>query len=511
MKDKLIIFDTTLRDGEQSPGASMTRDEKVRIARALERMHVDVIEAGFPIASQGDFEAVQAVAKVVKESRVCGLARAINKDIDRAGEALKDATASRIHTFIATSPIHMEHKLRMTPDQVLDQAVAAVKRARQFTDDVEFSPEDAGRSDPDYLCRILEAVIDAGATTLNIPDTVGYNVPAQFGELIRDLIERIPNSDKAIFSVHCHNDLGLAVANSLSAVHYGARQVECTINGLGERAGNAALEEIVMAIKTRRDIFDCDVGLDTTQIMPCSRLVSSITGFSVQPNKAIVGVNAFAHESGIHQDGVLKSRETYEIMRAEDVGWSANRMVLGKHSGRNAFRTRLQELGSEFASEEELNDAFKRFKDLADKKHEIFDDDLLALVIQTSLSAENERFKLIALKASSEIGETPSSAVTVSVDGEEHSATAEGGGVVDATYRAIEKIVNSKTALHLYSVNNITSGTDSQGEVTVRLEKQGLVVNGQGADTDIVIASAKAYINGLNKIMAPVERAHPQV
>lgn len=511
MKDKLIIFDTTLRDGEQSPGASMTRDEKVRIARALERMRVDVIEAGFPIASQGDFEAVQAVANIIKDSRVCGLSRAIDKDIDRAGEALKDANASRIHTFIATSPIHMERKLRMTADQVLDQAVSAVKRARKYTDDVEFSPEDAGRSDLDFLCRILEAVIDAGATTLNIPDTVGYNVPSQFGELIKNLMERIPNSDKAIFSVHCHNDLGLAVANSLSAVHNGARQVECTINGLGERAGNAALEEIVMTVKTRRDVFKCDTEIDTTQIMPCSRLVSSITGFSVQPNKAIVGANAFAHESGIHQDGVLKSRETYEIMRAEDVGWSANRMVLGKHSGRNAFRTRLQELGTEFSSEDELNEAFKRFKDLADKKHEIFDDDLQALVTQANLSAEEERFKLVSLNVCSEIGETPDAKITVAVDGVEKSASATGGGAVDASFRAIESIINSETNLQLYSVNNITSGTDSQGEVTVRLEKQGLIVNGQGADTDIVIASAKAYINGLNKIMAPVKRAHPQV
>ncbi|MCK5091522.1 MAG: 2-isopropylmalate synthase, partial [Gammaproteobacteria bacterium] len=372
-QDRLIIFDTTLRDGEQSPGASMTRDEKVRIAKALEKMRVDVIEAGFPIASRGDFEAVQAVARAVKDSTVCGLSRALDKDIDSAGEALKDANSARIHTFIATSPIHMKMKLRMEPEQVIEQAIKAVKRACKYTDDVEFSPEDAGRSEPDFLCRILEAVIDAGATTLNIPDTVGYNVPEQFGGLIRTLIERIPNSDKAIFSVHCHNDLGLAVANSLSAVVNGARQVECTINGLGERAGNASLEEVVMAVRTRRDVFSCDTNLDTTQIVSCSRLVSGITGFPVQPNKAIVGANAFAHESGIHQDGVLKSRETYEIMRAQDVGWAANRMVLGKHSGRNAFRTRLQELGIEFGSEEELNDTFARFKELADKKHEIFD------------------------------------------------------------------------------------------------------------------------------------------
>ncbi len=512
MSEQLIIFDTTLRDGEQSPGASMTRDEKVRIAKALERMRVDVIEAGFPIASEGDFESVKAVADVIKDSTVCGLARALDKDIDRAGEALKGANSARIHTFIATSPIHMKMKLRMEPDAVVEQAVRAVKRARQFTDNVEFSPEDAGRSELDFLCRVLEAVIDAGATTVNIPDTVGYNLPHQFGSLIANLIERVPNSDKAVFSVHCHNDLGMAVANSLAAVTQGARQVECTINGLGERAGNAALEEIVMAVSTRQDVFDCNVDhLDRTQIVSCSRLVSSITGFAVQPNKAIVGANAFAHESGIHQDGVLKSRETYEIMRAEDVGWSANRMVLGKHSGRNAFRTRLQELGVSFAGEEELNAAFVRFKELADKKHEIFDDDLQALVTEASLDAENERIKLMALKVCSETGETPSALVTLKIDGAEKTAMASGSGPVDAAFKAIESLVNSGAELQLYSVNNITSGTDSQGEVTVRLEQDGRIVNGQGADTDIVIASAKAYINTLNRVLVPVDRQHPQV
>ncbi|MCK4742398.1 MAG: 2-isopropylmalate synthase [Sulfuriflexus sp.] len=511
MSDKLIIFDTTLRDGEQSPGASMTKDEKVRIAKALERMRVDVIEAGFPVASQGDFEAVKAVADIVKDSTVCGLARALDKDIDRVGEALKGANSARIHTFIATSPIHMKEKLRMSPEQVLDQAVAAVKRARQHTDDVEFSPEDAGRSDLDFLCRVLEAVIDAGATTLNIPDTVGYNLPHQFGALIRNLREKIPNSDKAIFSVHCHNDLGLAVSNSLSAVLNGARQVECTINGLGERAGNASLEEVIMAVRTRQDIFDCDTDLDTTQIMTCSRLVSGITGFAVQPNKAIVGANAFAHESGIHQDGVLKNRETYEIMRAEDVGWATNRMVLGKHSGRNAFKTRMQELGINFESDDDANAAFSRFKDLADKKHDIFDEDLQSLMTEAGIEAENELFKLVSLKVCSETGKKPDAQITLWIDGEEKSAHSQGGGPVDATFRAIEKIVDSGTELQLYSVNNITSGTDAQGEVTVRLERGGSIVNGQGADTDIVIASAKAYINALNKIIRSTERAHPQV
>lgn len=509
--DSIIVFDTTLRDGEQSPGASMTLDEKVRIAKALEKMHVDVIEAGFPIASQGDFESVQAVANTIKDSRICGLARALDKDIHRAGEALKNANAGRIHTFIATSPIHMQQKLRMEPDQVIEQAVKAVKLARNYTDDVEFSPEDAGRSDFDFLCRVLEAVIDAGATTVNIPDTVGYNLPDQFGKLIYNLREKVSNSDKAIFSVHCHNDLGLAVANSLSAVMNGARQVECTINGLGERAGNASLEEIIMAVKTRKDLFTTNVNhIDATQIMNCSRLVSGITGFAVQPNKAIVGANAFAHESGIHQDGVLKNRETYEIMRAEDVGLTTNRMVLGKHSGRNAFKTRLLELGVEFKSEDELNAAFSSFKDLADKKHEIYDEDLQALVTEANLDADNERLRLVSIKVCTETGEKPHADVVLMLDGKEVSANALGGGPVDATFCAIESVVKSETELQLYSVSNITNGTDAQGEVTVRLERGGRIVNGQGADTDIVIASAKAYINALNKIIAPVEREHPQ-
>lgn len=511
-QDKLIIFDTTLRDGEQSPGASMTKDEKVHIAKALERMKVDIIEAGFPIASEGDFEAVQAVAEVIKDSTVCGLSRALARDISRAGEALKKANSSRIHTFIATSPIHMEMKLRMQPDEVLKQAVDAVKLARQFTGDVEFSPEDAGRSDIDFLCRIIEAVIDAGATTINIPDTVGYNLPNQFGDLIKNLIHRIPNSDKAVFSVHCHNDLGLAVANSLLAVQNGARQVECTINGLGERAGNASLEEIVMAVRTRQDVFSCDTTLDTTQIMSCSRLVSSVTGFPVQPNKAIVGANAFAHESGIHQDGVLKNRETYEIMLAEDVGWNEKQIVLGKHSGRNALRTRLTELGITLESEVDLNTVFTRFKELADKKHEIFDEDLQALMADSSWSAANEQFKLISLKVCSETGETPHAEVVVQVNGEEKVAEHSGSGPVDAAFKAIEKIVHSDAELKLYSVNNITSGTDSQGEVSVRLSKEDKIVNGQGADTDIVIASAKAYINALNRIVvSESEREHPQL
>ncbi len=510
VKDHLIIFDTTLRDGEQSPGASMTKEEKVRIARLLERMRVDVIEAGFPAASNGDFDAVKAVADSIKDSTVCGLARATEADIKRAGEALKGANSGRIHTFIATSPIHMEKKLRMSPEQVVEQAVKAVKWARQYTDNVEFSPEDAGRSDVTFLCRVLEAVIEAGATTLNIPDTVGYTMPEQFGSLVRTLRERIPNSSKAVFSVHCHNDLGLAVANSLSAIMNGARQVECTINGLGERAGNASLEEIVMAVRTRQDFFPCDTRIETTHIVPASKLVSGITGFPVQPNKAIVGANAFAHESGIHQDGVLKHRETYEIMRAEDVGWGGNKLLLGKHSGRNAFRSRLADLGIELASEEALNTTFMRFKELADKKHDIFDEDLYALVSDETVTLQ-EHYKLLSLTAHSETGETPYAKIMIAEGGKELRAESDGSGPVDATFRAIEKILVSGADLQLYSVNNITSGTDSQGEVTVRLQKSGRIVNGHGADTDIVVASAKAYLSALNKLHSKLKQAHPQV
>ena len=510
MQDRLIIFDTTLRDGEQSPGASMTKEEKIRIARQLEKMGVDVIEAGFPAASNGDFESVKAVASNVKDSIVCGLARAIESDIQRAGEALRDANAARIHTFIATSPIHMKNKLRMSPEQVVAQAVKAIKWASAYTDNIEFSPEDAGRSEIDFLCEILEAVINAGAKTLNIPDTVGYTMPEQFGRLIRTLRERIPNSDKVIFSVHCHNDLGLAVANSLAAVSNGARQVECTINGLGERAGNAALEEVVMAVRTRQDYFLCDTRIDATHIVQASKLVSSITGFPVQPNKAIVGANAFAHESGIHQDGVLKHRETYEIMKAEDVGWNANKLLLGKHSGRNAFRTRLNELGIELESEEKLNTMFMRFKELADKKHEIFDEDIHALISDEAHIPE-ERHPLLSLIAHSETGEPPFARLVMANGGDELQTESEGSGPVDATFRAIEKILKSGAELQLFSVNNITSGTDAQGEVTVRLQKSGRIVNGHGADTDIVVASAKAYLSAINKLYSKLERAHPQV
>jgi 2-isopropylmalate synthase len=508
---KLIIFDTTMRDGEQSPGASMTRDEKLRIARALERMRVDVIEAGFPASSNGDFEAVRAIANVVKDSTVCGLCRANDRDIQRGIDALSGANAWRIHTFIATSALHMEKKLRMTPEQVLEQAKLSVRFARNACPDVEFSPEDGSRSDIDFLCRVLEAAIREGAGTINIPDTVGYAVPEQFGAFIRRIREKVPNSDKAVWSVHCHNDLGMAVANSLAAVTLGgARQIECTINGLGERAGNTSLEEVVMAVRTRSDFFNLETGIDTTQIVPTSRLVSQITGFVVQPNKAVVGANAFAHASGIHQDGVLKARNTYEIMRAEDVGWTTNKIVLGKLSGRNAFKQRLKELGIELEAEEAYNKAFQRFKDLADKKAQIFDEDLQALVAQEAGRSPEEHWRLVTMSQASGMGEKPHATVVLGQNGNEKRSDANGDGPVDATFKAIETIARSGAELLLYSVNAVTTGTESQGEVTVRLSKGGRIVNGVGADTDIVVASAKAYISALNKLESKIERLNPQ-
>ncbi len=515
-QDQIIIFDTTLRDGEQSPGAAMTKEEKIRIARQLEKLGVNVIEAGFAAASPGDFDAIQAVAGLITKSTVCSLARASENDVRRAGEAITpamqhDEKNGRIHTFIATSKIHMENKLRMTEDQVVKRAVQAVKWALEYTSDVEFSAEDAVRSEMDFLVRIFDEVIEAGATTINVPDTVGYSIPEPWGKRMAALIKRVKNADKVVWSTHCHNDLGMAVANSLSAVANGARQVECTVNGLGERAGNASLEEVVMAINTRKDYFNLTTRVDATQIVPVSKLVSMITGYPVQPNKAIVGANAFAHESGIHQDGVLKHRETYEIMRAEDVGWSTNKLTLGKLSGRSAFRVRLKELGIELSSDDALNAAFARFKALADKKSEIFDEDLQALVSDEFISKASEHFKLVYLQVASQTGETPHAKVTLSDGGVEKKAESDGGGPVDATFKAIENIVNSGVELQLYSVNNVTKGTDAQGEVTVRLSKGGRIVNGQGADTDIVIASANAYLNGLNKLDTKSEKINPQV
>ncbi|MCX8567182.1 MAG: 2-isopropylmalate synthase [Glomeribacter sp. 1016415] len=513
MTDKLIIFDTTLRDGEQSPGASMTKEEKLRIAKQLERLKVDVIEAGFAASSRGDFEAIQAIAAVIKNSTVCSLARAHQQDIEQAAAALRSAEAFRIHTFIATSPLHMEKKLRMTPEQVLEQARSAVRHARQFTNDVEFSPEDSSRSQLDFLCRVLEAVIAEGATTINITDTVGYAMPEHHGQLLRNLRERIPNSERAVWSVHCHNDLGLAVANSLAAVKFGgARQIECTMNGLGERAGNTSLEEVVMAVKTRQDYFGLEVGIDTTQIVPSSKLVSQITGFMVQPNKAIVGANAFAHASGIHQDGILKARDTYEIMRAEEVGWSTNKIVLGKLSGRTAFKQRLQELGIALDGENELNTAFMRFKELADRKAEIYDEDIIALVADGGVASElNEYFKFTSLTQRSISGEEPYACILFTIDGSNVTGEAVGNGPVDATFNAIETQTKSGAELILYSVNAITMGTQAQGEVTVRLSKNGRIVNGVGTDLDIIAASAKAYLAALNKLQSKAQKLNPQV
>ena len=498
--NRVIIFDTTMRDGEQSPGASMTKEEKIRIARQLEKMGVDVIEAGFAAASLGDFESVNAVAKTITNATVCSLARAVENDVRKAGEALAPAPKKRIHTFIATSPIHMEYKLKMKPQQVIDAAVKAVKVAKEYTDDVEFSAEDAVRSDLDFLAKIFTAVIEAGATTINIPDTVGYSVPSVWYERIRAIIGSVPNGDKVVWSTHCHNDLGMAVANSLAAVQAGVRQVECTINGLGERAGNASLEEIVMALKVRHDLFDLETGIDTTQIVPVSKLVSAITGYPVQPNKAVVGANAFAHESGIHQDGVLKHPQTYEIMTAESVGWAANRLTLGKLSGRNAFKTKLQELGIELDSEEALNAAFARFKELADKKREIFDEDLHALVSNEMVSLSQDRYKFISQRIVTETGEPPVAQIVFSVDGVEQRAEATGSGPVDAVFQAIESVAKSGAVLQLYSVNAVTKGTESQGETSVRLSKNGKVVNGQGTDTDVLVATARAYLSALSKL-----------
>ena len=511
MTDKLIIFDTTLRDGEQSPGASMTRDEKLRIARQLERLRVDVIEAGFAASSNGDFDAVQAIANAIKDSTICSLSRANDRDISRAAEALKGARSARIHTFIATSALHMEKKLRMTPEQVLEQAKLSVRFARNLVGDVEFSPEDGYRSDVDYLCRVIEAVIKEGATTINVPDTVGYAVPELYGNFIKTLRERVPNSDKAIWSVHCHNDLGMAVANSLAGVKIGgARQVECTINGLGERAGNCSLEEIVMAVKTRRDYFDLDMNIDPLHIVAASRMVSQTTGFVVQPNKAVVGANAFAHASGIHQDGMLKARETYEIMRAEDVGWSASKMVLGKLSGRNAFKQRLLDLGVQLESETDINAAFAKFKELADRKSEIFDEDILALVSDESVLQEREQYGFVSLSQHSETGERPQASVVFTVNGKEVKGSSDGNGPVDASLKAIENHVKSGAEMVLYSVNAISGSTESQGEVTVRLQNSGRIVNGVGADPDIIVASAKAYLSALSKLHSKADRVPAQ-
>ena len=504
--NRIIIFDTTLRDGEQSPGASMNHDEKLRIAKTLERMGVDVIEAGFPIASQGDFEAVREIAGVITESTVCGLARAVPKDIERCAEAIKGARRGRIHTFLSTSPLHMKHKLQMEPEQVLEAVKDSVTLARNLCDDVEWSAEDGSRTEHDFLCRCVESAIDAGAGTVNIPDTVGYALPNEYAALIAMLFNRVPNIDKAVISVHCHNDLGLAVANSLAAVHAGARQVECTINGLGERAGNAAMEEVVMSLRTRHDLLPFVTGIKTEHITKASRLVSSITGFNVQPNKAIVGANAFAHESGVHQDGMLKHAGTYEIMTPKSVGLSESKLVMGKHSGRHAFAEKLKELGYTL-DEDAVNGAFKRLKDLADKKKDIFDDDIVALV-DDEVVRVNDRIRMDSLEIMCGTKHRPPKAeLGLMVDGQLKETSATGGGPVDAAFNCIKQLFPHQAVLQLYHVQAVTEGTDAQAEVTVRLEKDGVSVNGQGADTDTMVSSVKAYVNALNKLLAKEEKS----
>jgi len=505
--NRVIIFDTTLRDGEQSPGCSMNLEEKIQIATLLEEMGVDVIEAGFPIASNGDFEAVHEVAKLVKNARVAGLARATTRDIDCAGEALKPARMARIHTFISTSPLHMKFKLQMKPEAVHQAIVDSVTHARNLCDDVEWSPEDGTRTEHDFLCRCVESAIKAGARTINIPDTVGYAVPEETHALISMLMNRVPNIDKAVISIHCHNDLGLGVANSLAAVSAGARQVECTINGIGERAGNAAMEEIVMALRTRQDAMPYTTGIDTEMITRASRLLSAITGFTVQPNKAIVGANAFAHESGIHQDGMLKNAQTYEIMTPESVGLTRSKLVMGKHSGRHAFVEKLKELGFEL-NHNEVQDVFQRFKDLADHKKDVYDEDLMALIDDTVLR-HNDQIRFVSLRITCGSDGPQTAELELEVDGEVKRARAEGNGPVDATFMAISAIVPHSATLQLYQVHAVTGGTDAQAEVTVRLEEEGKTVNGQGADYDTLVASARAYINALNKLLVKREKTAP--
>ncbi|MDX2028286.1 MAG: 2-isopropylmalate synthase [Alphaproteobacteria bacterium] len=495
---RVIIFDTTLRDGEQSPGAAMNLEEKLRIARILEELGVDVMEAGFPVASKGDFEAVHEIAKTIKNSTVCGLARAQVGDIERAAEAIKPASLGRIHTFISTSPLHMKFKLQMEPEKVLQAVTDSVTLARKLCGDVEWSAEDGSRTEHDFLCRTVEAAIKAGAQTINIPDTVGYTTPQEYAALIAMLVNRVPNIDKAILSTHCHNDLGLAVANSLAGVISGARQVECTINGLGERAGNAALEEIVMALRVRQDLMPFTTNIKTEMITKASHLVSSITGFAVQPNKAIVGANAFAHESGIHQDGMIKNRQTYEIMTPQSVGLAKTSLKLGKLSGRNAFRTKLQELGYELG-DNALNDAFERFKALADRKKEIFDEDIMALV-DDEVAHAHDRIRFVSLEVHAGSKGPQTAKLEIETDGKTQSATATGNGPVDAIFNAIKHLIPHQAHLQLYQVTAVTHGTDAQADVTVRLEEEGRTVNGQSADPDTLVASARAYIHALNKL-----------
>ena len=502
------IFDTTLRDGEQSPGASMSLEEKIQIAEIFDEMGIDIIEAGFPIASNGDFESVKEVSRIVKNVQVCGLSRAGQKDIDRAAEALKYAKNPRIHTFISTSPVHMQYKLQMNEQEVLDAINFSVSRARNLVEDVQWSAEDATRTDRDFLFKCVDMAISSGATTINIPDTVGYTTPDEYYEIIDSLIKNIPDSDKVVFSTHCHNDLGLAVANSLSGVRAGARQIECTMNGIGERAGNAALEEIVMSMKVRNDILDYDSGVETTLFTRASKLVSSVTSFPVQFNKAIVGKNAFAHESGIHQDGMLKNNETYEIMTPESIGLNESTLVMGKHSGRHAFKEKAKELGYVLA-DNQLNDAFYRFKDLADKKKEVFDDDIVAL-IDDEFSKSLDIIKLVSLSIYAGTEGPQFADLSLEIDGEVKQNKSEGDGPVDALFNSIRTLIPHTASLQLYQVHAVTEGTDAQAEVSVRLHESGKTVIGRGADTDTLVASARAYISALNRLMVKREKSIPE-
>jgi len=497
--DKIVIFDTTLRDGEQCPGATMTFEEKLQVAELLDDMGVDIIEAGFPIASEGDFEAVTEISKLAKQSVICGLARANIGDIDRAGEAIKHAKRSRIHTFIGTSPLHRQHQLQLTQEQVYDRVIASVTRARNYTDDVEWSAMDATRTEHDYLCRVCEAAIKAGATTINIPDTVGYALPEEYFDLILMLKTRVPGMDKVIISTHCHDDLGLAVANSLAGIRAGARQIECTINGLGERAGNAALEEIVMAVRTRHDLLPHFTGIKTEMLSRASKLVSAVTNFPVQYNKAIVGRNAFAHESGIHQDGVLKNVETYEIMTPESVGVGKSSLVMGKHSGRAAFKSKLKELGYNLG-DNAMEDAFNRFKALADRKKHVYDEDIEALVDE-GVAHMNDRVKVEALTVIAGTMGPQSATLTLDIEGQSKTVQSVGNGPVDATFNAIKQLLPHNARLDLYQVHAVTEGTDAQAEVSVRLEEEGRIVTGRSADPDTLVASARAYVAALNKLV----------
>lgn len=506
-RDHVVIFDTTMRDGEQSPGASMSLDEKLELAKILEEMGVDIIEAGFPIASNGDFEAVREISKIVTDSTVCGLARAAAIDIERCGEAIRGAKRGRIHTFLSTSPQHRDHILQMSQDDVLEAIQKSVTLARNLCGDVEWSAQDATRTETDFLYRCVETAIRAGAQTVNLPDTVGYSYPEEYAAMFRAVLENVPGADAVVLSAHCHNDLGLAVANSLAAVQGGARQIECAINGIGERAGNAALEEIVMALKVRGDRLPYETRLDTSHITRASRYVSAITGFPVQFNKAIVGKNAFAHESGIHQDGMLKNHETYEIMRPEDVGQGATNLVMGKHSGRHAFREKLKALGYDLG-QNALNEAFVRFKELADKKKHVFDDDLIALV-DDALARGSERIRVSHLRVIAGT-EGQSAELTLNVDGEDRTAEATGDGPVDAVFNAIHEIVPHSAALRLFQVHAVTEGTDAQAQVSVRLEEDGRIATGQAADTDTLTASAKAYVNALNNLFSRKEKGRPE-